>query len=306
MSIFPDDGVTSERLISNADLAMYRAKGANDVTPSFFEQSMDDAARERRVLAHEMRRALETGQFYLNFQQQHAVRNNAIVGYEALLRWRHPQKGLVPPDVFIPIAEESGLILDLGAWVLQQACAEAVTWQVHQKIAVNISPLQLTNPTLVDNVREALQKSGLDPSQLELEVTETAIISDRERVLPVLQQLHGLGVTIAIDDFGTGYSSLATLNSFSFDRIKVDRSFVTNLAENSRSHSMLRTILALGKSLQVSVLVEGVETVDQLTILAQEGCAEVQGFIYGQPAPLADLLHSVGLPHEEASAKTSS
>ncbi|MCI5076871.1 EAL domain-containing protein [Oricola sp.] len=286
VAIFPVDGTQSSKLIANADLAMYRAKERADLPICYFEPAMDEAARTRRMLASDMRTALEEGQFYLDYQTQHSAETHAVVGYEALLRWNHPTRGLISPAEFIPIAEETGYISPLGEWVVQTACRQAAEWNIAEKIAINISPLQLRDTALIDTVRQALRETGIDPSLIELEVTETAIIGDRHHALHILQQLRATGVTIAIDDFGTGYSSLDTLRSFRFDRIKVDRSFVAGLDMDRQNQAILRAILALGKSLGITVLVEGVETFHQLSMLAREGCDEVQGFLFGRPASL--------------------
>jgi len=298
IAIYPTDADDVEKLLSNADMAMYRAKQSIEDKICYYESSMDEAARKRAALARDIWTAIDENQFFLNFQVQRSMKDGGVSGYEVLLRWRHPVHGLVPPTVFIPIAEESGVITQLGEWVLRAACREAASWPVARRIAVNISPLQLSHTGLVETVRDILTETGLSPKLLELEVTESAIIRDQARALHILREIKALGVSIAIDDFGTGYSSLATLRSFPFDKIKLDRSFVTDLEQNVQSKAFVRAILALGQSLDIPVLAEGVETQSQMDILQEEGCNQVQGFLLGYPAPAIQL----GL-NEEAEAQ---
>ena len=286
VAIFPDDGNDRSRLLNNADLAMYRAKADFDRHICYYEQDMDQHARARRAMAQDLWRALEEGGFHLVYQVQKSVATNTVTGYEALLRWHRPGHGLVPPADFIPVAEESGAIGAIGAWVLRTACIAAASWPNAHKIAVNVSGVQLGQIDLIETVRDALLLSGLPPSRLELEVTETAIIADKQRALHILRQIKAMGVSIAIDDFGTGYSSLDTLRSFPFDKIKIDRSFMAQDDLNEQSRAIVRAILALGHSLSVPVLAEGVETEAQLAVLRAEGCTEVQGFLLGRPGQL--------------------
>jgi diguanylate cyclase len=285
VAIFPDDGQTSEILVSNSDLAMYRAKSDPDTAICFYESNLDESAREHQLLAGELRRAIELKQFELHFQVQVSVATSAVCGYEALLRWRHPERGLVPPMEFIPLAERNGAIIEIGEWVLREACSRAVSWREPHKIAVNISAVQLGQKELPQLVQQILIETGLSPHRLELEVTETAIITDKVRALHVLRQIKSLGVTIALDDFGTGYSSLDTLRSFPFDKIKLDRLFMKEVATNSQSKAFVRAVLALGRGLDVPILAEGVETPDQLALLCSEGCNEAQGYLLGRPQP---------------------
>ena len=289
VAMFPGDADERTQLLNNADLAMYRAKKSMDEKICFYEATMDEASRARRAMARDIWTALERGQFFLNYQIQRAVSCDAITGYEVLLRWEHPEQGLIPPSVFIPVAEECGAIGAIGDWVLERACREAVQWDLQPRIAVNLSAMQLSNAALVERVRAVLASTGLAPERLELEVTETAIIADRDRALYLLQQLKAMGVTIAMDDFGSGYSSLETLRSFPFDKIKLDRSFISELETSQQAKAFVRAILALGHSLNVSVLAEGVETEAQRAILEQEGCHEGQGYLFGRPA-LLDVL----------------
>ncbi|CEJ12303.1 Cyclic di-GMP phosphodiesterase Gmr [bacterium YEK0313] len=293
VALFPDDGTAREILVNNADLAMYRAKGGVNQAICYYEARMDEAARSRRALAKDLWLGLERNQFSLAYQVQKSVSTGRTVGYEVLLRWHHPERGTVPPSEFIPIAEECGAIVPLGEWVLRTACAEAATWLHPCKIAVNLSPVQIGHVDLVALVRQVLDDTGLKPHLLELEITETTIIADKARALHVLRQIKRLGVTIAIDDFGTGYSSLDTLRSFPFDKIKLDRTFMTEVETSPQAKAIIRAILALGRSLEVPVLAEGVETQDQLSLLHVEGCDEAQGYLLGRPQPHAEFVEII-------------
>jgi diguanylate cyclase (GGDEF)-like protein/PAS domain S-box-containing protein len=290
VAIYPQDAETADTLINNADLAMYRAKAALNQTVCFYEVSMDEAARSRRALANDLWDAVEKNQLALHYQVQKSVTTGDVTGYEVLLRWNHPQRGMVPPNEFIPLAEECGAILPIGEWVLREACREAATWDRHFKIAVNLSPVQLANGDIINLVHAVLVETGLDPKRLELEITETTIIDDKERALLTLREIKALGVTIAIDDFGTGYSSLETLRSFPFDKIKLDKSFMWEVEGSPQAKAIIRAILALGQSLHVPVLAEGVETQTQLDILQAEGCDEAQGYLLGRPAPMGSVI----------------
>ena len=283
VAIYPDDGADRSKLLSNADLAMYRAKAEFDRHICYYESEMDEHARQRREMAKDIWTALEQDAFYLVYQVQKSVATNEVTGYEVLLRWDRPGHGNVSPADFIPIAEECGAIVAIGNWVLKMACLDAASWPEPHKIAVNVSGIQLSQVELIDTVRNVLLRSGLSPSRLELEVTETSIVADKKRALHILRQIKSLGVSIAIDDFGTGYSSLDTLRSFPFDKIKLDRSFMTEVEVNDQSKAIVRAILALGRSLSVPVLAEGVETHAQLEVLRVEGCNEAQGFLLGRP-----------------------
>ena len=301
VAIYPIDADERDRLMGNADMAMYRAKADPQESLCFYEPSMDEAMRARRDLARDLWTALKEEQFFLHYQVQRQAGTLDVTGYEVLLRWQHPTHGLVSPAVFIPIAEECGAIGAIGEWVLQHACANAATW-LDGRIAVNLSPVQLGNASLPDKVREILVRTGLSPHRLELEVTETAIIADKKRALHVLRQIKAMGVTIAIDDFGTGYSSLETLRSFPFDKIKLDRSFVSDLDTDKQARAFVRAMLALGKSLNVPVLAEGVETENQMKVLAAEGCDQFQGYLLGRPDRLEVILDATqaGTPLQEA------
>jgi predicted signal transduction protein with EAL and GGDEF domain len=283
VALFPQDGADVATLISNADLAMYRAKADKDRTICFYEKQMDDAARARKSLTAELRRATENGEFELHYQVQNMVHSGEISGYEVLLRWRHAQRGMVSPAEFIPIAEECGAIVEIGEWVLRTACREALIWASPYKIAVNVSAVQLTQGDFAHTVHAILVETGFPPSRLEIEITESAIISDKARALHTLRRIRALGVTVAIDDFGAGYSSLETLRTFPFDKIKLDRSFAHGLEHDVQAKAIVRAVLALGKSLEIPVLAEGVETHEQLSILRTEGCSEAQGYLLGRP-----------------------
>jgi len=285
---YPKDASDQGILVNNADLAMYRAKTDPTRRICFYEPSMDEAVRARRTLAGELRDAIAGSQLAVYYQPQNSVTTGEIVGFEALVRWTHPVKGPIPPSDFIPLAEETGSIMELGEWVLRTACADAAQWDRPYKIAVNLSPVQFSHPDLARLVHEILIETGLSPLRLELELTETAVIADKTRSLHVLRQIKALGVNVALDDFGTGYSSLETLRTFPFDKIKLDRSFMSEVESSPQAKAIVRAVLALGKSLDVPVLAEGVETSEQLAVLVAEGCDEAQGYYLGRPAPIAE------------------
>jgi len=294
VAVFPEDGTTAQTLLANSDFAMYRAKADPTSAVCFYDSELGEAARERQILARELRRAIELKQFEPHFQVQVAVTDASICGYEVLLRWNHPQRGLVPPMEFIPIAEETGAIIEIGEWVLREACRRAASWKTPHKIAVNLSAVQLKQSELPQLVHQILIETGLPPARLELEITESSIIADKAHALHILRQIKSLGVTIALDDFGTGYSSLDTLRSFPFDKIKLDRLFMTEVETNPQSKAIVRAVLALGKSLDVPILAEGVETKDQLELLRREGCDEAQGYLLGRPGPHDKIFPNEG------------
>jgi diguanylate cyclase (GGDEF)-like protein/PAS domain S-box-containing protein len=283
VAVWPTDGADRGQLLNNADLAMYRAKETVGRQVCYYQQGMDEAARARRMIANDLREAINRDEFSLAYQVQKDVKTERVTGYEALLRWQHPRDGWISPAEFIPIAEECGEIVRIGEWVLRRACQEAVQWAEPWRVAVNLSPIQLMHVDLVQMVASALADSGLSPLRLELEITETAFIADKTRALHVLRQIKGLGVSIAIDDFGTGYSSLDTLNSFPFDKIKIDKSFLLDSETSHQARAIIRAVLALGNSLEVPVLAEGLESEDQLRLLRREGCNEAQGYLWGRP-----------------------
>ncbi|MBC2857749.1 MULTISPECIES: EAL domain-containing protein [unclassified Stappia] len=283
ISIFPDDAGSPATLMNNADLAMYRAKGSPGEAICFYEEGMDERVRERRAIALQLRTALAENQFFLVFQPQVSVRENEVTGYEALLRWRHPERGVLLPMEFIPIAEDTGLILPIGEWVLRTACREAASWDNELKIAVNVSALQVGSIDMPDVIHGILMETGLSPQRLEVEITETSLIQDAERTLHILRRIKAMGVSISMDDFGIGYSSLSTLRSFPFDKIKLDKSFMDDLDRGPQASAMIRAVLALGESLDIPILAEGVETEAQLEFLTQQGCTEIQGYLVGHP-----------------------
>jgi EAL domain-containing protein (putative c-di-GMP-specific phosphodiesterase class I) len=254
---------------------------------------MDQRLRERRALVHDLHAAIERGELMVYYQPQARI-DGEITGFEALARWKHPARGLIAPDVFIPVAEESGLILSIGEWVLREACREAASWPKPLNIGVNLSPLQFRHGDLPGLVHAVLLETGLSPGRLELEITESVLIDDFSRGIAILRRLKLLGVHIAMDDFGTGYSSLSNLQAFAFDRIKIDRSFISSLRTNRQSATIVRAVIGLGRGLDLPVIAEGVETADQLAFLAAESCDEVQGFLIGRPAPIAAHAVAVG------------
>ncbi|MGO4331649.1 putative bifunctional diguanylate cyclase/phosphodiesterase, partial [Cupriavidus sp. M-11] len=287
IAIYPGDGTHRDQLVGNAGLAMRRAKGSLSESICFYERRMDETERERRALAGELWMAIAANQFVLDYQVQTAIASGEAIGCEVLLRWEHPERGLIPPDSFMPLAEACGAILPIGEWVLRTACSEAARWTLPRKISVNLSPVQITHGNLVTLVARLLEETGLQAGRLELEITESTITGDRERALDILRGIKALGVSIAIDDFGTGNSSLDTLRSFPFDKIKLDRRFIAEIAGNQQAKAIIRAILALGQSLAIPVLAEGVETAEQLKLLQAEGCDEAQGYLLGRPQPLA-------------------
>ncbi|MFP3714634.1 putative bifunctional diguanylate cyclase/phosphodiesterase [Puerhibacterium sp. TATVAM-FAB25] len=292
VAVFPTDAPDAENLVNNADLAMYRAKRDPVQDVCFYDAAVDERTRQRRSLATDLRGAVDRGELFLHYQPQTAVGTGEVDGYEALVRWRHPQLGPVSPGEFIPLAEENGLIVPIGAWVLRTACAEAATWDPPLRVAVNVSAVQLAHTDLVETVRQALEESGLPPERLELEVTETAVFTDRERARRALEDLRAMGVGLALDDFGVGYSSLDVLRSFPFGRIKIDRSFFSGEATVAQTVELIHAVLSLGRTFGMSVLAEGIETVDQLALLHDVGCEGAQGYLLGRPAPLEELVRS--------------
>jgi len=302
IAIYPIDGVDEVSLIGNADAALYRAKAEGRGSIRFFEPDMDHRLRERRALLHDLRSATEQGELIVYYQPQGRI-DGEITGFEALARWRHPVRGLVSPTTFIPIAEESGLIHGIGEWILREGCREAASWPKPLRLAVNLSAAQFRHGDLAALVHQVLLDTGLAPGRLELEVTESVLIDDMPRALSILRRLKALGVRIAMDDFGTGYSSLSNLQAFPFDKIKIDRSFISDLERNAQAATIVRAVIALGRGLNLPVLAEGVETRAQLEFLSSEACEEVQGYLLGQPLPIAHYATAVGrAPAREARA----
>jgi diguanylate cyclase (GGDEF)-like protein len=283
VATYPRDADDAETLTNNADLAMFRAKNQGMVGPCFYDAPLDEAIRDRRELANDLRIAIDENRLEVHYQVQSSVTTNEVTGYEALVRWTHPERGSISPTVFIPIAEENGLILTLGEWVLRRACTDAASWTHETKVAVNVSPLQLAHGELPRLFHEVMLETGLPPRRLEIELTESAIMGNRTQALHVLRQIKALGVGVALDDFGTGYSSLETLRAFPFDKIKLDRLFAAELESSPQATAIIRAVLALGKSLSIPVLAEGIETEQQLAVLRREGCDEAQGFLLGYP-----------------------
>ena len=285
----PADGAYPDKLLKNADMALYRAKLNGRGTCCYFELAMDAELQTRRTLEIDMRRAIIAGEFELFYQPLVYALSRAVSGFEALIRWHHPTRGLVSPVEFIPIAEETGLIVPLGQWILRQACLDATSWPDDLKVAVNLSSIQFRDRHLVDTVKDALDLTGLPAHQLELEITETVLLSESEATLATLHRLRALGARIAMDDFGTGYSSMSYLRSFPFDKIKIDQSFVHDLPDNAESIAIVRAVIGLSSSLGISVLAEGVETEEQAAHLARESCIELQGYLFSEPVPAGEV-----------------
>lgn len=295
-AVYPGDGTDTKTLMTNADAALYWAKAEVRGHAWFFKAELGKRLRERRDLRNDLGFAIQRGDIFLHYQPQKKMASGEIVGFESLARWQCPKRGVVSPGTFIPVAEESGLIIPLGEWVLREACREAASWPQPLKIAVNISPIQFRQGDLPNLVHSILLETGLAPARLELEITEGVLINDFSLAVSILRKLKSLGVQIAMDDFGSGYSSLAYLHSFSFDKIKIDRSFVGDLENNQHSMAIVRAIVTLGHSLDVPILAEGLETEAQRVFLAREGCDEVQGFLIGRPLPIEDYAELVGRP----------
>lgn len=278
-----------EHLLKQADMALYRAKAEGRGTFRFFNSEMGAELQARRELEVDLRKAMANNEFYLVFQPQVRLQTNEITGFEALLRWRHPVRGTISPVEFIPIAEDIGLINPLSEWVINEACETAVTWPHNVKVAVNISPVQFRSRNLMLCVRKALMRTGLNPSRLELELTESALLKENETTVTTLHNLRELGIRIALDDFGTGYSSLSYLRSFPFDKIKIDQSFVRELPTQPDCMAIIQSIVRLGRDLGMSISAEGVETEEQLAQIRSAGCNEAQGYFLGRPKPASDL-----------------
>jgi len=293
VAIFPQDGADGATLTSNADAALSRAKLEARGSIRFFEPAMDKQLREKRALQQDLRTAIVRDELTLHYQPQAHI-NGEVTGFEALVRWHHPRQGMVPPGTFIPLAEESGVIMQLGEWILRTACREAASWPRPLRIAINLSPVQFQHGDLAQLVHQVLLETGLSPARLELEITEGMLIGDFNRAVSILRRLKNLGVRIAMDDFGTGYSSLSYLQSFPFDKIKIDRSFISNLGHSQQAAAIVRAVIALGHGLDLPVVAEGVETAEQLEFLAGESCNEIQGYFIGRPKPIADYADFVG------------
>src|SRR6266566_2268510 len=298
ISVFPHNGKDAASLLANAGAALFRAKAKSRGSIGVYEPEMDQQIRDRRVLHQDLSLAIKNGELSLHYQPQatsgQTVASSAVIGFEALARWLHPVRGFVPPADFIPLAEESGLIVEMGEWILREACREAASWSKPMQIAVNLSPAQFMHGDVVSLVHSILLETGLAPGRLELEITEGVLIEDFDRGLALLRRLKALGVRISMDDFGSGYSSLSYLQAFPFDKIKVDRTFVINLGRNPQSAAIVRAVIDLGHGLNMSIVAEGVETLDQLGFLANEGCDAVQGYLLGKPFPIGQYAAVVG------------
>ncbi len=293
IALAPTDGGDPDALLKNADLALYRAKAQGRSTYRFFEPEKDLGLTERYLLEQDLRRAISAGEFEVHYQPICSIETGRTISVEALVRWRHPVHGLIPPDQFIPLAEETGLINSLGELVLRQACADAIGWPSGTKVAVNLSPIQFQNPDLADHVAAILAETGLEAKRLELEITETVLLQRSHDNIRTLQELSALGISIALDDFGTGYSSLSYLRLFRFDMIKIDRSFVSEMVQLEASAAIVCAVANLGRSLDIITVAEGVETEEQLALLRAAGCTQAQGYLLGRPIPAADLRFDV-------------
>jgi len=289
IALAPADGDTPDQLLRNADLALYRAKEDGRGGYHFFERGLDQRMQKRHALEADLRNAVTHGQFELHYQPLVSVNTTEIVGAEALIRWRHPEHGAVPPTDFIPLAEETGLIIPIGEWVIRQACATAAKWPSQVKVAVNLSTVQFRKPGLVQTVTNALAAAQLAPHRLELEITESLLLEASESVIASLHQLRSLGVRIALDDFGTGYSSVGYLQRFPLDKIKIDRSFIEHITTTESSSDIVRAMVTMARALKMSVTAEGVETGAQLVAVRDNGCTEAQGYLFSPPRPVEDI-----------------
>ena len=292
-AVAPSDGADGEVLLRKAELAQFRAKMEGRNTYRFFEAEMDARLHARRTMERDLRTATAQDELELFYQPLVEARTGHVCGFEALLRWRHPTRGMVSPAEFIPIAEETGLIVEIGEWVIRQACLQAASWPADIKVAVNVSPVQLKTDRVVQVIRDALQRSGLPAARLEVEVTETVLLTGDGVALDLLHQIRNLGVRVSMDDFGTGYSSLSYLNSFPFDKIKIDQSFVRHLTGSKQSAAIIRAISGLGTSLGMRTTAEGVETAAQLAQVRAEDCTEIQGYYFSKPVPAGQVIELI-------------
>jgi diguanylate cyclase (GGDEF)-like protein len=285
----PQDGIDSDSLLKNADLALYKAKSQGGNRYCLFEPALEARARERRELEEDMRKAIARNEFELHYQTIVDAAKQECCGAEALVRWRHPERGLVAPDQFIAIAEESGLIVPLGEWILRKACADAARWPSHLKVAINLSPTQFKQGDLLGVLKATLADCQLSPSRLELEITETVLLEKNEEHLAILHDLKNLGVSIVLDDFGIGYSSMRYLQMFPFDKIKIDKSFIQSMTTHADSAAIVCAIAGLGRALDIETTAEGVETIEEFTFLRSAGCQLAQGYLFSRPVPVSEL-----------------
>ncbi|MGI4951858.1 MAG: putative bifunctional diguanylate cyclase/phosphodiesterase, partial [Janthinobacterium lividum] len=304
VAVSPRDGTDGVTLLRLADIAMYRAKEEGRGAFRMFEAAMDEQLRDRRTLEADLRRAIAAGEMEVHYQPIVGCADGVVLGFEALVRWNHPGRGRIAPGDFIPLAEECGLIVPLGLWVLETACREAAGWALPLRVAVNVSPAQFHHQELSRQVAGILAASGLAPARLEIEVTEGLLIDNPHRALSILSEIKARGVRISLDDFGTGYSSLSYLQRFPFDKIKIDRSFVQGLGRDRQAEAIVRAVIAMADSLGLTVTAEGVETAEQLTLLQAQRCDQVQGYLTGRPLPPAELwpLTSPATPQEASLA----
>ena len=294
IALGPVDGADADQLLKNADLALYRAKQDGRGIARFFEPGLDAAARQRRQMELDLRDAIHDGQFTLNYQPIFDLKADRIGGFEALLRWKHPERGFISPVDFIPVAEDTGLIIAIGEWVMHEACRQAINWPEHIRVAVNVSPLQFRNQGLQAIIMQALGRSGLAPNRLEVEITESVFLDGEGPTIALLHRLREMGIRIALDDFGTGYSSLSYLRSFPFDKIKIDRSFVTSVAQDPGAAAIVQAIVDLANALHMDTTAEGVEENCQLDQLKLQGCSSIQGYLFSRPISgerVDELLH---------------
>ncbi|MBX4858521.1 EAL domain-containing protein [Rhizobium sophorae] len=296
IAVAPEDGEETDILLKNAGVALSHAKADGRKRERFFTGEMEAQMQLRHALEADLRAAVENEEFELHYQPLYDLSERRICGFEALIRWNHPVRGRVPPMDFIPLAEEVGLVVDIGRWVLRRACNDAALWPEGIKIAVNVSAIQFSSSELTRDVNEALAAAALSPSRLELEITESVLMENLSEVLPILHALKERGIRISMDDFGTGYSSLSYLSSFPFDKIKIDKSFVNDIVDNKEAHAIMRAIILLGDALGMRVTVEGVETAAQLALLECEECDEIQGYHISPPRPVCDVPHLLSLP----------
>lgn len=303
ISIAPDDGGETDILLKNAAVALAHAKADGRRRERFFTIEMDEQMRARHALEADLRAAVQNEEFELHYQPLYDLLQQRICGFEALIRWNHPVRGRVSPLEFISIAEEVGLIVDIGRWVLKKACSDAAQWPEDIKVAVNVSAIQFSSSDLLQDVKDALAAANLSPSRLELEITESVLMANMQDALPILHALKERGMRISMDDFGTGYSSLSYLSSFPFDKIKIDKSFVNDIVENREAHAIMRAIILLGDALGMRVTVEGVETAEQLAMLECEACDEIQGYHISPPRPASDVPYLLSLPSKNTGVR---